>query len=109
MKLIASLPVAAALLALVAAPVAAAPVRPIAGGPHQPPHAMCSAKPPKHHNQGLARGQCFDGWRQKHAVTDYRHHGLRAPGRGRVWIETNGTFALVAIATGIIEQIVHAH
>jgi len=114
MKPIASAIVAATLLALSAAPLAAAP-------PQQPPagqqapgsqkapapqQSQCNTKPPQNKKQTLRPGKCYDGWKQKKPVTDYSKRGLKAPGKGRQWIQTNGAYVLVEITTGIVRQIV---
>lgn len=115
MKPIASAIVAATLLALAAAPVAAAP-------PQQAPasqqssgskqgaasqQSQCNTKPAQNKKQNLSKGKCFDGWKQKKPVADYGKRGLKAPGKGRQWIENNGSYVLVEITTGIIQQIVN--
>ena len=41
----------------------------------------------------------------QYVVDDWRGHGLRAPPRGYHWVQTGGDYVLVAIATGIILQL----
>ncbi|MBK0055683.1 RcnB family protein [Stenotrophomonas sp. S39] len=41
-------------------------------------------------------------------VRDYRHHGLHAPARGQEWRKVDGRYVLVAVATGIIADVVLA-
>jgi Ni/Co efflux regulator RcnB len=43
---------------------------------------------------------------RQYVVDDYRGYGLSRPQRGYQWIGVNGDYALVAIATGLIAQIV---
>lgn len=38
-------------------------------------------------------------------VNDWRSHDLPAPPRGHRWVRVNGDYVLVAIATGVIAQI----
>ena len=75
-----------------------------------------------HDNRGHARGHYknwhdrgrHEGWykrggylpveyRTRYVVTDWRHSHLREPPRGYHWVRSdNGDFLLVAIATGVI-------
>ncbi|MEO8984272.1 MAG: RcnB family protein [Rhodanobacter sp.] len=41
----------------------------------------------------------------QYVVNDWRDHHLSAPPRGYQWVQTGGDYVLVAIATGIIAQI----
>ena len=41
----------------------------------------------------------------QYVVDDWRGHHLNAPPRGYQWVQTGGDYVLVAIATGIIAQI----
>lgn len=40
-----------------------------------------------------------------YVVDDWRGHHLHAPPRGYYWVQTGADYVLVAIATGIIAQI----
>jgi Ni/Co efflux regulator RcnB len=40
-----------------------------------------------------------------YVVGDWRGHGLSAPPRGYHWVQTGGDYVLVAIATGVILQL----
>ncbi|MDL2358005.1 MAG: RcnB family protein [Pseudomonadota bacterium] len=40
-----------------------------------------------------------------YVVNDWRGHHLSAPARGQHWVQTGGDYVLVAIATGIIAQV----
>jgi Ni/Co efflux regulator RcnB len=42
---------------------------------------------------------------RNYVVDDWRAHGLSAPPRGYHWVQTGADYVLVAIATGIILQI----
>ncbi|QDL37958.1 RcnB family protein [Rhodoferax sediminis] len=41
----------------------------------------------------------------QYVVDDWREHHLSAPPRGYQWVQTGGDYVLVAIATGIIAQV----
>jgi Ni/Co efflux regulator RcnB len=41
----------------------------------------------------------------QYVVDDWRGHRLSAPPRGYHWVQTGGDYVLVAIATGIILQL----
>lgn len=41
----------------------------------------------------------------QYVVNDWRGHHLSAPPRGSHWVQTGGDYVLVAVATGIIAQI----
>ncbi|PWF39071.1 hypothetical protein C7C56_027575 [Massilia glaciei] len=40
-----------------------------------------------------------------YVVSDYRRHRLHAPQHGYHWVQSGNDFALVAIATGLIAQV----
>jgi Ni/Co efflux regulator RcnB len=42
---------------------------------------------------------------RQYVVNDWRGHGLRSPPRGYQWVQTGGDYVLVAIATGIIFEL----
>jgi Ni/Co efflux regulator RcnB len=42
---------------------------------------------------------------RQYVVEDWRGHSLYAPPRGYHWVQTGGDYVLVAIATGIILQL----
>jgi Ni/Co efflux regulator RcnB len=42
---------------------------------------------------------------RQYVVNDWRSHQLSAPPRGYQWVQTGGDYVLVAIATGIIMQL----
>jgi Ni/Co efflux regulator RcnB len=41
----------------------------------------------------------------QYVVNDWRGHGLRTPPRGYQWVQTGGDYVLVAIATGVILEL----
>ena len=43
---------------------------------------------------------------RQYAVNDWRPHHLSAPPRGHQWVQVGTDYALIAIATGIIAQLV---
>ena len=45
----------------------------------------------------------------QYVVDDWRGHHLSAPPRGYHWVQTGGDYVLVAIATGIIMQLLLDH
>jgi len=42
----------------------------------------------------------------QYVVNDWRHHGLKAPPRGYQWVQYGSDYLLVAIATGVISQLI---
>jgi len=42
---------------------------------------------------------------RSYVVDDWRGHNLKAPPRGYHWVQTGGDYVLVAIATGVILQL----
>lgn len=68
-----------------------------------PPRYARGAGPYRNYHPGA---RLPDEYRLRHyVVDDWRRHGLRAPPRGTHWVQTGGDFVLVAIATGIILQL----
>ena len=47
----------------------------------------------------------FEYHNRQYVVDDWRGHNLRAPPRGYHWVQTGADYVLVAIATGIIVQL----
>ena len=43
--------------------------------------------------------------RRQYVVEDWRGHSLSAPPRGYHWVQVGGDYVLIAIATGIIFQL----
>ena len=46
---------------------------------------------------------------RQYVVDDWRDHHLSAPPRGYHWVQTGGDYVLVAIATGVILQLLLNH
>ena len=46
---------------------------------------------------------------RNYAVDDWRGHHLSAPPRGYQWVQSGGDYVLIAIATGIIAQLLLSH
>ncbi len=46
---------------------------------------------------------------RQYVVDDWRSHRLSAPPRGYQWVQTGGDYVLVAIATGVIMQLLLNH
>jgi Ni/Co efflux regulator RcnB len=42
---------------------------------------------------------------RQYVVDDWRGHGLRSPPRGYHWVQSGGDYVLVAIATGVILEL----
>ena len=68
----------------------------------------------RNHRQFGARGAQFHrGERmplqyrhRQHAMNNWQARHLHAPGRGQQWVQVGADYALIAIATGVIAQIV---
>ncbi|WP_240939550.1 RcnB family protein [Diaphorobacter sp. HDW4A] len=94
-------------------------------GSHKPPpqsSGHITQKPaPKglpHQQQQHARGAGPDQeWRQggrlppqyrghQYVVNDWKHHGLKKPGHGQQWVQYGGDYMLVAVASGVIAQLI---
>ena len=73
-----------------------------------PAHAgQRGAGPDRHWVKGTRVPQQY---RTKHyVVNDWQRHGLHRPGRGQQWVQHGGDYMLVAIASGVIAQIVLGH
>lgn len=46
---------------------------------------------------------------RQYVVNDWRAHRLNAPPRGQQWVQVGADYALIAIATGVIAQLVLNH
>ncbi len=81
-----------------------APQRP--PGPSQ--REMGRGAGPQH---AFHRGGRLPGYyhQQRYVVDDWRGHKLSAPPRGYHWVQTGDDFVLVAIATGVILQLLLNH
>lgn len=104
--------------------------RPGHGGPHYqyqhpapPPPAVRPGKPAHPHGMppGQAKKRMGAGPQHKwvkgtrlpyqyrtphYVVNDWRHHGLKQPPRGYQWVQYGSDYMLVAIASGIISQLI---
>lgn len=62
-------------------------------------------------NHNFYRGDRLDSEYRHHnyVVDDWRSHRLSPPPRGYHWVQTGGDYVLVAIATGLIMQILLSH
>ncbi len=101
------------------------------GGVQNPNYARPAGNPAPQHNPGpqyntgrppmqadqVQRGNGPRDWRKgdrlpsdyrnrQYVVDDYRGYGLRQPPRGYQWVGVSGDYALVAISSGVIAQIV---
>jgi Ni/Co efflux regulator RcnB len=54
-------------------------------------------------------GQRYSSWKRHQPVRDYRHYGLRRPGRGQEWIRVGNDYLLVSVVSGIIIGAIAAH
>lgn len=75
----------------------------------------------KGHGQGHHDNGKHKGWKKgeripvvylerRYYVEDYRHHHLAPPPRGHRWVRTDdGKYVLIAVATGIIADILLHH
>lgn len=71
--------------------------------PLPPPVAYRPAPPPRWHRGDYYRGPVY-------VVSDYRYHRLRPPPPGYRWVrDDRGDFLMVAIATGIITDLILRH
>ena len=50
-----------------------------------------------------------DEFRRKVYVVDYREHHLSPPPRGHQWVQVGADYALIAIATGVIANVILNH
>jgi Ni/Co efflux regulator RcnB len=71
---------------------------------HQPDRQEKRGAGPNHNfHKG---GRLSNEYRSKqYVVDDWRGHRLSAPPRGYHWVQTGGDYVLVAIATGVIAQL----
>lgn len=100
------------------------------GAPGHDPHAMHGApehgpehgpamnghdapRPPEHANAGPRHPDWRKGDRldqdyrnRQYVVDDWHGYGLRQPPRGYQWVGVGGDFLLVAVASGVIAQVV---
>lgn len=78
--------------------------------PHQPAHGQAQrhgAGPDHRWVQGSRVPQQYRG--PHYVVQDWQRHGLKRPGHGQQWVQNGQDYLLVAVATGVIAQIVFGH
>jgi len=78
--------------------------------PHQPAHGQAQrhgAGPDHRWVQGARVPQQYRG--PHYVVQDWQRHGLKRPGHGQQWVQNGQDYLLVAVATGVIAQIVFGH
>lgn len=82
------------------------PRHPHGGPPGHAKHARHALPPPPPHH--WKRGDRLPQvYRERYyVVDDWRGHRLHAPPRGQRWVQVGADYALVAIATGVIAQII---
>ncbi|WP_250527886.1 RcnB family protein [Caballeronia sp. GAWG2-1] len=88
------------------------------GGPGQPGHGPANyghdaPRPPEHADNGPRHSDWQKGQHlsqdyrdHQYVVDNYHEHGLRQPPRGYQWVGVGGDYLLVAVASGIIAQVV---
>lgn len=92
--------------------------------PHQAPHMQHGPGAKPGHPHGMPPGQAKrmgagpqHSWVQggrlpqqyrsnNYVVNDWRGHGLKQPPRGKHWVQYGNDYILVAVATGVIAQII---
>ncbi len=80
---------------------------------HARPPARTRVVEVRHEGRGAGPGHNFyrgerlpvEYRHRNYVVDDWRGHHLSAPPRGYHWVQTGGDYVLVAIATGIIAQL----
>ncbi len=76
--------------------------------PPGPPPGHWNNQPPQAHWQGDGRrwhqGDRYDG--QRYAVQNYGYYHLRQPPAGYEWVQDGSQFVLIAVASGIIADII---
>lgn len=80
------------------------------GAPQQPPHGQVQrhgAGPDQKWVNGSRVPPQYRG--QHYVVNNWQQHGLHKPGRGQQWVQNGSDYLLVAVATGVIAQIVFGH
>jgi Ni/Co efflux regulator RcnB len=70
---------------------------------HEERHEGRGAGP--NHNYYKGQRLPADYRHRQYVVDDWRSHNLRAPPRGYHWVQTGADYVLVAIATGIILEV----
>ncbi|WP_277188048.1 RcnB family protein [Caballeronia sp. BR00000012568055] len=74
---------------------------------HQPPHGPDHADNGPHHPDWRKGQRLSNDYRDhQYVVDDWHDHGLRQPPRGYQWVGVGGDYLLVAVASGIISQVI---
>ena len=55
-----------------------------------------------------SKGQRMNDWKRQSAVSDYKRHGLRKPGRDQRWVKVDNQYVLISVVSGLIAGIVAA-
>lgn len=77
-------------------------------GPPQHIHSGRQGAGPQHNwVRGSRLPPQYRGY--QYVITDWRGHGLSRPPRGHHWVQYGGDYLLVAIATGVIVQLILSH
>lgn len=77
------------------------------GHPHGMPPGQAKRMGAGPGHQWVKGGRVPAQYRTPHyVVTDWRRHGLRQPPRGYHWVQYGGDYLLVAVATGVILQLI---
>ena len=71
-------------------------------GANRPDHYYYGARGPEWRRGGHIPPQYRS---RQYVVSDWRAHRLSAPPRGYQWVQVGGDYVMVAIATGIIAQL----
>jgi hypothetical protein len=109
MKRVTSL-ILAATMAVVALGSTSALAQPYPGGSPGPrPPGFNRPPPPYRPGPGPGwhrwhRGDRFDG--NRYVVNNWRHYRLRPPPPGYQWVQSGGQFVLIAVASGVIADII---
>lgn len=52
------------------------------------------------------RGERVSDWRKRQAISDYKRHGLRNPGKNQRWVKVDNSYLLISLATGLVAGVV---
>ncbi len=83
--------------------------QPYPGGPPGPPGYYRPPPPPYRPGPGPGRHQWRRGDRyygNRYVVDHWRRYGLRPPPPGYQWVQSGGQFVLIAVASGVIADII---
>ncbi len=105
MQRLISMSLAAAISAAALGPTASL-AQPYPPGPHGPPGGPPSGfyRPPPHAPQQWHRGDYYYG--KRYVVHDWQHYRLRPPPAGYQWVQSGGQFVLIAVASGVVTEII---